>query len=180
MVKTNILRAKDFKFSINSQSFITIIKNGNKELKGRVYVNFLKEEITASFERKLKKKEKFSLLVEIFNDFCLDEVYSLYVQCFNVEEFKFIETKNNEAEPKTIFEELMNYNLRYFNFRKDNEKIIAYVKRTYNQLQYDNENKSIFELICATQNLSQTQLYTFSRVLYNYLESREYALNHLD
>jgi len=126
-----LLNGKKSKLGLERISkFQITVKGVLRELEGTLTIVPNNKSVCVNLKEQIPYELRLPILKEIFYQFCMPEARIFTRQDFleGVENFKFIDNHVMNKKAKTIFEELLSYDLQSFNPNKRKERIIAYVK----------------------------------------------------
>ena len=135
MIKVRIIRKNKFCYDIRPITFKAILKNKKERIVGSIKFNFIMENVEVDFKRRLSYYEKLAVLKSIFYSFCLNDI-KLFRKKINIpiETFLFIDKNEETQEKLSIIEEIMQYNISLFKCNKKKERLIYYIKESYEKI----------------------------------------------
>lgn len=154
---------------------VSIKTSGNKKM-GKMKIDYQKERVEVNFGKVLSYKEKLQLLKEIFYKFSYSpmKVYSEKEgeKLYFVEQFKFVDVKDEENDAVTIIEELLEYPCNMFKDHKRKERLISAISVSNNHIEEQRKNgEKIIELQPLWfLNRAETEIY--KQILSSYLKDR--------
>lgn len=163
---------------------VTIKNTGVREKRtGTIDINYVAEIVKVDVKEKLHEKEKFEILKQLFYKLC----YTPVEKCLSVgsdgksmlktsfvEQFKFVDVNDKEADNITIIEELLEYPNKAFRDYKKKERLISAINESNNTIENGRKLKSKYIELPPVIYLDDKEVELYRKILCRYLQNKEY------
>lgn len=170
---------------------VSVKMSGTRRKKvGTIEINYVSESIEVDLGQKLGYKEKLEILKQLFYKLCyspkekcmhLDENAHLVNKISFVDEFTFVDQKNDDNEDISLIEELLEYPENVFKDYKKSERLISALNLSNKIIENERKlNSKIIELQPLLY-LNNNEIKLYCDILCRYLKFKgyEFSLNNI-
>lgn len=170
--KVKILKSKRLTMCCSPICFEISLKTNNETFLGKLIIDKEKKIIRVNLGKSLNKDEQLVVLKEIFYCFCITECrYKKDFTTEHMEEYIFID-ENVKLNPRlSVINSIMQYDKSEFDQYNKKEKIISYIKFSYDKIVEANKMKVTFLELAPVFDCSKKEIEVYKKILMKYLKS---------
>lgn len=170
--KVKISKARRLTMCCSPICFEISLKTNNETFLGKLIIDKEKKIIRVNLGKSLNKDEQLVVLKEIFYCFCITECrYKKDFTTEHMEEYIFID-ENVKLNPRlSVINSIMQYDKSEFDQYNKKEKIISYIKFSYDKIVEANKMKVTFLELAPVFDCSKKEIEVYKKILMKYLKS---------
>lgn len=171
--KVKISKVRNLTTCCSPICFKISLKTDNETFLGKLIIDKEKKTIRVNLGKPLKKDEQLVVLKEIFYCFCITECrYKKNFTTEHIEEYIFIDENINLNPRLSVIESIIQYDKSDFDQYNKKEKIISYIKFSFDKIIEANKIKVTFLELDPIFDFSKKEMEVYKKILIKYLKSK--------